>query len=123
MCCLHKDAVNLHWTEGGTGVTNFSVEQRPIYELAIKLHGDKRLVICDEPMGRFCKTEDYASLHFILTKQDSSHDLSRFWSVFEVCKAAAILGDVIRQRGCHISAKTMEDAKFIVGQIKSRSGG
>lgn len=53
-----------HWTNGGTGITKFDPERRPLYEAAIKESGrsDIWIVGCE--------------LH------SSSHDLSDFWEVF-----------------------------------------
>lgn len=68
----------LHWTKGGEGVTNFSKEDRRLYELAIAEYGDSAIYISDEgvyPCGGPC-----------LADAKPCRDLSAFWRVFDTIK-------------------------------------
>jgi hypothetical protein len=73
-----SNIINSHWTKGGTGVTNFGVEERPLYEAAIKEYGKPYLVIHDEPMEGPA-LPDSLSLHNVRGKRG---DLSDFWEIF-----------------------------------------
>jgi hypothetical protein len=71
-----------HWTEGGTGLTNFDPNHAPIYLAAIRKHGDRNLKVSSRPMvGRAIPT-DY-SLHYLGDRPD----LSQFWRVFRAERA------------------------------------
>jgi hypothetical protein len=52
-----KPLIFQSWTEGGTGITNFSREQEPIYREAINEYGDLNLVISEQPIGNYHKKE------------------------------------------------------------------
>lgn len=77
---------NVHWTKGGTGITNFDADRLPLYEAAIAAHGDPDLVIADEPMPPM--TEGYA-LHDLGRLPGESRDLSEFWQVFYQLRGTA----------------------------------
>ena len=69
-----------NWTEGGTGLTNFSRSQEPLYLAAIKEYGDPAFVIAHAPCfaGGNEIAEDY-SLH----RLGALETCSPFWDVFE----------------------------------------
>ena len=67
-----------HWTNGGTGITNFPKEDFPIYIEAIQRFGDKNLVVSDEPFGPM-RGQPGGSLHDL----DQLRSLGPFWRVFE----------------------------------------
>lgn len=39
-----------HWTNGGTGITNFSPKDLPQYIAAIRYHGDKSFYVSSLPL-------------------------------------------------------------------------
>jgi hypothetical protein len=80
--------VNLHWTDGGTGVTNFDKKNRARYERAVEIYGDKNLVICDLPLPFQGQAEPCA---YGVSKYHSLHhlhmgDLSLFWRIYNGLK-------------------------------------
>ena len=65
-----------HWINGGTGLTNFSNEQLPLYQKAVKAHGDPSFFISNVVMaGRI--QWDGCSLH-----HSKREDAGKFWKVF-----------------------------------------
>jgi hypothetical protein len=72
-----KSAIPGHWTNGGTGVTNFERGQVHLYERALREHGDKDLSIHYKPFGSSTIKSDY-SLHC----STGYKDFSPFWAVF-----------------------------------------
>jgi hypothetical protein len=76
-------AFNKHWVHGGTVVTNFDEEDRPLYEAAIKEYGDADLFISDTPMPP--KTWG-ASLHDLRGVKGRKGGLGAFWRVFDELK-------------------------------------
>ena len=79
-----REISNRHWTVGGTFVTNFSLDQREIYEEAIKRHADPLLVIEERPCPP-CPQEYGHALHW--RNNDVKWDLSPFWRVFDAVRA------------------------------------
>lgn len=67
-----------HWSRGGTGITNFGKEERPIYEEAIKRHGDPKITIHDAPLQVKNPPLNRCSLH----REGGFRDLSEFWEVY-----------------------------------------
>jgi hypothetical protein len=71
-----------HWTNGGTGITNFSKERVPLYEKAVELYNryfNDELWIESGPMaGTHC---DGYSLH-----AKRFRDISEFWDIFYALK-------------------------------------
>jgi hypothetical protein len=68
--------VNLHWTSGGTGITNFDPKDWPIYQKAIEEYGDKRLFLSRKGMPPaiwLCSLHDLGG----------RRNLSDFWKVFD----------------------------------------
>jgi len=75
-----------HWTEGGTGVTNFNSLDEPQYLKAIELYGDPDIFIIHAPFIGRGTDKDY-SLHDAKKLIKGSRCLSAFWNVFDgVCK-------------------------------------
>lgn len=67
-----------HWTNGGTGVTNFTEDMRPVYVEAVKRYGDKRLRVHAKSFGK--GNQNYGgSLH----NHGERKDLSDFWDIFD----------------------------------------
>jgi hypothetical protein len=65
-----------HWTNGGTGVTNFSEDMRACYVEAVRRHGDPNVRVHAKSFGA---NKDYGgSLHNHGTRKD----LSDFWDTF-----------------------------------------
>jgi len=99
-----------HWTEGGTMVTNFSEEDRPIYETAVKEFGDPYLVVHTRSVLNGKETDYGGSLHDVAPREllrrqselisepgialffdmasrgHPSRDLSKFWALFDVAR-------------------------------------
>jgi hypothetical protein len=70
-----------HWTNGGTGVTNFTEDMRPVYVEAVKRHGDPDIRVHEKSFG--AGNENYGgSLH----NHGKRKDLSPFWDVFDAVK-------------------------------------
>ena len=87
-----KPAVgNVHWTLGGTGITNFNFEDLPFYQKAIEENGNPNLYIELNAIGQAVKTAGVNatiscySLHHKMAA-DWKNDLSQFWKLFEVIK-------------------------------------
>lgn len=72
-----------HCHQGGDGVTNFDPAQRPIYEEAIRRHGDSRLYI-GKPMGNGGLSTDLA-----LRAKDFPASIKGFWEIFDALTDAA----------------------------------
>lgn len=70
------------WPFGGTGVTRFSEDDRPIYERAILEFGDPSLYIVDGNIGLTSGKVVYGSC--LCHKEHS--DLSAFWDIFDRIK-------------------------------------
>lgn len=72
-----------HWGEGGLGITNFDIEELPLYEDAIKLYGDPTLFISENIMVPEC---------FLIPENERClcctewKDLSAFWRIFDKLK-------------------------------------
>ena len=62
----------------GTGVTNFTKKQLPIYKKAIEVYRDLDFIISDKPTG-INFGEGVCSLHYVGSKTN----LSEFWRVFD----------------------------------------
>ncbi len=71
--------INEHWTNGGTGLTNFNPSDEQRYLDAIKAHGDTAYVVVKSSMGN--KWPNMYSLHFLnVHKSQGSKD---FWDTFD----------------------------------------
>jgi hypothetical protein len=74
-----------HRSNGGTGLTNFDIERRPLYEAAIAECGDPNFFISDEPMpGTPANSRTANSLHY-----KGSKNPNHFWDIFYKLKKAA----------------------------------
>ena len=71
--------MSLHFQEGGTGVTNFSISKKEIYEQAIKEYGDNSLFISDDIMVPE-RREPGTGMCLHHTQRG---DLSAFWRIFD----------------------------------------
>ena len=69
-----------HKHNGGTGISNFSTEERHIYEQAIQESGDKFLCI-GRPIGGH---KGYLALH---DKSPTTRDLAFFWRILDKIEA------------------------------------
>lgn len=84
-------SIDEHWMSGGTGVTNFEKHLLPIYEAAIKKHGDDSIFIEMRPMhGHYLMKkphlrETHCSLH---RKKNRGEGMTEFWRIFDEEKAA-----------------------------------
>lgn len=80
-----SDVINLHWQDGGTGITNFPPEDRPIYEAAILADGSGDLVLSETPFaGRYSPLPGHCSLHCVNPER---LDLGPFWRIFDRIQA------------------------------------
>ena len=70
---------NGHAHNGGTGITNFDKKERPRYEKAIEIYGDKSLFISDRSYDCYNSYPEHNSLH---TVGHPYKDLSLFWRIF-----------------------------------------
>jgi hypothetical protein len=84
-----KSIISPHWTQGGSGITNFEPEDLPLYEAAIKEFGCPSLVLSDKPMDG--KNYGFAmySLHD-LRRSVQSLDISEFWKTFRRLQAQSV---------------------------------
>jgi hypothetical protein len=71
----------IHVLEGGTGVTNFPIEQSSVYQKAIDEYGDPALTISDDVLGNIWSS-GMMCLHDAKRFQRGSHGLSDFWKIF-----------------------------------------
>lgn len=71
-----------HWTNGGTGVTNFHQKDLEIYQKAISLYNGNEMWIEFYPMAPENRKEIY-SLHFHC---QPGKNLGEFWRIFERIK-------------------------------------
>lgn len=72
-----KKIINRHWREGGTGVTNFSENERYLYEKVVRQYGAPDFVVTKDPMPPMSPSTGGA-LHYLGDKMD----LSDFWKYF-----------------------------------------
>lgn len=72
------------WPDGGDALTNFTPDQRPIYEEAIARYGDGSLYI-GKPTRE--GLPNWFALRQRGRRSDNCQDLSAFWRVFEAVKA------------------------------------
>ena len=73
-----QDKNLLHFTEGGTGVTNFHKRQHQVYYEAIFEYGDSNLFI-GKPIPPLHDDKNW----FALRRKTRNNDLSEFWKVFD----------------------------------------
>lgn len=76
---MNTEIINEHFTQGGTGITNFLAKDRPLYEDAIKAFGSPHMVINDKPMPPSASGH---SLHYLLA-QNGPIELGAFWKVWD----------------------------------------
>ena len=77
-----------HWTDGGSGLTNFSAHQFSVYIEAVRRHGNPKFVVsCTRMLGRGRDMEG-GSLHYLgkFRCEDGSEACSAFWRTFDVVK-------------------------------------
>ena len=67
--------ISEHWTDGGTGITNFGQDRLLTFIKAINIFGDDSIFISCLPMKGF--THDCFSLH----RNDEFMNLNEFWEV------------------------------------------
>lgn len=79
-----------HWSEGGTGVTNFDKPNLPIYLEAIRRYGDRNLIVVPAPFipSHFAtlpasETAYLKEKYFSLHRFHRVGDLGAFWRIFE----------------------------------------
>jgi hypothetical protein len=65
-----------HWTQGGTGITNFHVNKEKLYSAAIEEYGDDNIFV-GPPLEPLHTSKNTLALHSYTT--DS---LSSFWEIF-----------------------------------------
>ena len=75
---MDTEPILLHWTEGGTGLTNFSPKDEWIYNKAIKVHGNPNYVVVQSPCRATCTIRSDYSLHK-LDIQENREDCGPFW--------------------------------------------
>jgi len=75
--------INEHWTNGGTGVTNFGEEEFNLYLETVEEFGDPNIVVSQERFGWTWGVMPGGSLHH-LTKKPGN--LSEFWRFFDRIK-------------------------------------
>jgi hypothetical protein len=68
-----------HWTNEGTGLTNFRPEQAPRYRRALETLNDPRFWIEEKPMGGRNPPVGLFSLHM----QRDVFDASAFWNIYD----------------------------------------
>lgn len=74
---------NLHWINGGTGLTNMTHDSLPEVEEALRRYGKDDVFISEEPIEPLTKeNSDCFSLHII-----GSGDRSEFWDVYRQVRA------------------------------------
>lgn len=72
-----------HWTVGGTGITNFDIEDIEIFEKACKEFNDPETFVVKQP----CISNDFQenSINYLFENYYSLHssqrDLSEFWKI------------------------------------------
>ena len=71
-----------HFSEGGNGVTNFTIDQINLYCQAIEEYGDGRLYV-GEPIPAPC---DMTNIKALRVRDSEMVDLSGFWRVFNELK-------------------------------------
>ena len=74
-----KATTPYHFTQGGTGVTNFSDEDLDVYEAAISIYGDPTIIIGEPMICANGKIYHNYALHHL----EPIRDLSDFWDVFD----------------------------------------
>ena len=72
------------WTKGGTGITNFSMNEFDLYNEAVFRYGNKDIVVSTIPMPPL-KPGQGGSLHNV----GKGGDMSAFWFVFKCVKEGA----------------------------------
>ena len=70
--------VNHHWSDGGTGITNFEADEWPVYLQAVKEYGDKDLILVSNPMPPM-RNNGAGALHRM--NRPFNSDLSAFWEI------------------------------------------
>ena len=88
-----------HFSRGGTGITNFDIEDLGIYQEAIRRSGDTSLFIQQSPMSGSATANPCCSLH-----SNQRKDRSEFWAIYR--QVAAEMGgtaDEKRFKGRHVS--------------------
>lgn len=68
---FERDISSRHFMSGGSGITNFSESDWPIYLAALKLHGDADFAISRRPMASH-NFSGLCSLHFTGARKDTS---------------------------------------------------
>lgn len=74
--------MSLHFKEGGTGVTNFQIAERDIYQRAVDEYGDPTLFISDDIMV----PEQWQPGTGMCLHHTKHGDLSAFWKIFNRIK-------------------------------------
>ena len=78
-----------HWTNGGTGLTNFPPEDFQRFQKAVDRFGsDKFLVSEDRMIGRGAEIEG-GSLHYLgpFRTEAGNEEIHKFWRVFDAVTA------------------------------------
>ena len=77
--------MNLHFKDGGTGLTNFERRELPIYEKAIRMEGSGNYWIVKAPFddtARHFENGSACSLH----RAGHINETSEFWGIFDWVK-------------------------------------
>jgi hypothetical protein len=75
--------INRHWCEGGTALTNFAEDMRPVYTEAVKRYGDPTFIV--EAQSTPAAPYNYGgSLHWLGAGPNAN--ASAFWAVFDQVK-------------------------------------
>lgn len=75
-----------HWTDitPGSGLTNFSPEDFPLYEEAVRRHGNKDFIVSSTRMLGRGRDGPGGSLHYLgkFRCEEGNQALSEFWRTF-----------------------------------------
>lgn len=73
-----------HWTNGGTGLTNFGPDQFPIFREAVKRLGSDKFVVSEARMVGMGEKCEGGSLHYLgdIRTPAGSMEVNGYWAVF-----------------------------------------
>lgn len=77
-----------HWTNGGTGMTNFPAEHFPVYEEAVRRNGNDKFIVSSTRMLGRGRNSHGGSLHYLGIRQCEEHAnaCEAFWKTFDEVK-------------------------------------
>ena len=85
MKTIIPDYKSNHWTEGGTGLTNFPPADEQKYLAAITAYGDENFIVSHQPMNGPARTGNH-SLHWLDIQEKFPEGSSAFWKIFNSIK-------------------------------------